>query len=383
MSTDSSAKTQTHKVTLIPGDGIGPEITRAMQTVVAATGVSINWEVVEAGECAIAKYGTPLPDDVVASIRRNKVALKGPLTTPVGTGFRSINVTLRKILDLYVNLRPALSFKGTGARYDDVDIVLFRENTEDLYAGIEFEVGSEGARRIADVVSELDAGTIRADAGLSLKPISEFGSRRIMKAAMEYAIANGRKKVTIVHKANIMKHTDGLFLRVCREVAAEYAEIAPQIEVDDFIVDATCMRLVINPAQYDVLVCPNLFGDIVSDLCAGLVGGLGLAPGGNIGDKEALFEPVHGSAPSYAGRDMANPTALILSAVMMLRHLGEVVAADRIQQAVAAVIEEGKVLTYDLCRTRYGTTDGAAGTQAYAEAIATKMGQGDGSGVPL
>ncbi|MCL2605983.1 MAG: isocitrate/isopropylmalate dehydrogenase family protein [Coriobacteriia bacterium] len=363
----------THTVTLIPGDGIGPEITRAMQTVIAASGADINWEIQQAGEVSFETSGELLPQAVLDSIRSNKVALKGPLTTPVGHGFRSLNVTLRKELDLFSCIRPSQSFRGTGARYEDVDIVLFRENTEDLYAGIEFEQGSEGVRRIAEVVADLGAGDIRDDAGLSLKPISVFGTRRIMKAAMDYAVANGRKKVTIIHKANIMKHTDGLFLRVCREVAAEYAQSAPEIEVDDWIVDAACTRLVTNPELFDVLVCPNLFGDIVSDLCAGLVGGLGIAPGANIGDDFALFEPVHGSAPSYAGQNLANPTAIMLSAVMMLRHLGEQNAAERVHKAIAEVIAEGKVLTYDLMRMRYGTTDGASSTQEYAEAIAERI----------
>jgi isocitrate dehydrogenase (NAD+) len=344
-----------------------------MRRVVDATGVPIVWDVQELGEQALALASEEepgvLPARVLDSIRRNKVAIKGPLTTPVGYGFRSINVALRKQLDLYTNLRPTLSIPGTGARYDDVDLVLFRENTEDLYAGIEFEEGSEGAQRLRALVTELGAGDIRADAGISLKPISEFGTRRIMKAAMDYAVANGRRKVTIVHKANIMKHTDGLFLRVARQVAADYAEIAPDIEVDDFIVDATCMRLVINPRNFDMLVCPNLFGDIVSDLCAGLVGGLGLAPGANIGDAAAVFEPVHGSAPSMAGQDKANPTALILSAALMLRHLGFREAADRVQRAIAAVIAAGQTVTYDLRRTRFGTTEGAVGTAAFADAV--------------
>jgi len=364
---------QTHTVTLIPGDGIGPEITEAMQSVIEASGVDINWDIQHAGEYALETTGELLPEAVLESIKRNKVALKGPLTTPIGHGFRSLNVTLRKELDLYSNIRPAQSFHGTGARYDGVDIVLFRENTEDLYAGIEFEMGSEGVKRIAEVVESLGAGTIREDAGLSLKPISIMGTRRIMKRAMDYAVANGRKKVTIIHKANIMKHTDGLFLRVCREVAAEYAETAPEIEIDDLIVDFACTRLVTNPERFDVLVCPNLFGDIVSDLCAGLVGGLGLAPGANIGKDTALFEPVHGSAPSYAGQNLSNPTAIILSAVMMLRHLGEQCAAERVHKAIAEVIEEGKVLTYDLMRMRDGTTDGSSGTKEYAAAIVEKL----------
>jgi len=364
---------QTHTVTLIPGDGIGPEITEAMKAVIAASGAQIEWEVQHAGEAALEATGELLPDAVLESIRRNKVALKGPLTTPVGHGFRSLNVTLRKVLDLYTNIRPAQSFHGTGARYDGVDIVLFRENTEDLYAGIEFEKGSEGVERISAVVEELTGVSIREDAGLSLKPISVFGTRRIMKAAMDYAVANNRKKVTIIHKANIMKHTDGLFLKVCREVAAEYAEIAPEIEIDDLIVDFACTRLVTNPERFDVLVCPNLFGDIVSDLCAGLVGGLGLAPGANIGEDCALFEPVHGSAPSYAGQNLSNPTALILSAVMMLRHLGEQCAAERVHKAISEVIAEGTTITYDLMRMREGTTDGSSGTREYAEAIVERL----------
>ena len=362
-----------HVVTLIPGDGIGPEITEAMKSVIAASGVQIDWEIQHAGEAALEKTGELLPAAVLESIRRNKVALKGPLTTPIGHGFRSLNVTLRKELDLYTNIRPAQSFKGTGARYDDVDIVLFRENTEDLYAGIEFEKGSDGVKRISEVVEDLTGVSIREDAGLSLKPISVFGTRRIMKAAMDYAVANGRKKVTIIHKANIMKHTDGLFMKTCYEVAAEYAELAPEIEVDDLIVDFACTRLVTNPERFDVLVCPNLFGDIVSDLCAGLVGGLGLAPGANIGDNCALFEPVHGSAPSYADKNLSNPTALILSAVMMLRHLGEQSAAERVHKAIAEVISDGEVLTYDLIRMRDGTTEGSSGTKEYAAAIVAKL----------
>ncbi|MDR1775653.1 MAG: isocitrate/isopropylmalate dehydrogenase family protein [Actinomycetes bacterium] len=363
----------THRITLIPGDGIGPEIADAMRRVVAAAGADIEWDVQDAGEHVIADEGTPLPARVLDSIRENRVAIKGPITTPVGYGFRSINVELRKQLDLYVNLRPALSIPGTGARYDDVDIVLFRENTEDLYAGIEFDKDSDGAAQLRALVAATGAGTIRDDAGISIKPISEYGTRRIMRAAMDYAIANNRRKVTIVHKANIMKHTDGLYLRVAREVAAEYAERAPHIEVEDFIVDATCMRLVIDPTTFDVLVCPNLFGDIVSDLCAGLVGGLGLAPGANIGDTAALFEPVHGSAPAMAGKDRANPTALILTAELMLRHIEQHTAADRLRTAVTNVIARGEALTYDLHRTRFGTTDGAVGTQAFADAIVAEL----------
>jgi isocitrate dehydrogenase (NAD+) len=294
-------------VTLIPGDGIGPEITSAMTRVVEATGVDIEWETVEAGSDVMDKYGTPLPDAVLDSIRKNKVAIKGPITTPVGTGFRSVNVEIRKRLDLYSCLRPSFSIEGTGARYDDIDLVIVRENTEDLYSGVEFEEGSEGARKLIEFADEQGAGFIRPDSGISLKPISVTGTRRVVKFAFDYAIANGRKKVTAVHKANILKHSDGLFLKVAREVAEEYKDSG--IEFEDYIVDATCMQLVLHPKWWDVLVLPNLYGDIVSDLAAGLVGGLGIAPGANIGDAEAVFEPVHGSAPKYTGKDMANPTA--------------------------------------------------------------------------
>ncbi len=356
-----------HTVTLIPGDGIGPEITSAMTRVVDATGVDIEWETVEAGADVMDKYGTPLPEPVLDSIRKNKVAIKGPITTPVGTGFRSVNVEIRKRLDLYSCLRPSFSIEGTGARYDDIDLVIVRENTEDLYSGIEFEEGSEGARKLIEFADEQGAGFIRPDSGISLKPISVTGTRRVVKFAFDYAIANGRKKVTAVHKANILKHSDGLFLRVAREVAEEYKDSG--IEFEDYIVDATCMQLVLHPEWWDVLVLPNLYGDIVSDLAAGLVGGLGIAPGANIGDNEAVFEPVHGSAPKYTGKDMANPTAEILSAALMLKHIGEREAADRVLAAVKKVLAEGERVTYDIRRTRYGSTDGAVGTQAYADAL--------------
>lgn len=356
-----------HTVTLIPGDGIGPEITAAMKRVVDATGVDIEWEVVDAGADVMDRYGTPLPDHVLESIRKNKVAIKGPITTPVGTGFRSVNVALRKELDLYACLRPAFSIQGTGARYDDVDLVVVRENTEDLYAGIEFERGSEGARRLIELVAEEGAGQIPPDSGISLKPISVTRSRRIVEFAFDYAMANGRKKVTAVHKANILKHSDGLFLEVAREVAAERA--GSGIEFDDYIVDATCMQLVLHPEQWDVLVLPNLYGDIVSDVAAGLIGGLGIAPGANIGAECAVFEPTHGSAPRYAGKDMANPTAEILSAMLMLEHMGEREAAGRILAAVRAVIAAGEKVTYDIKRSVTGSTDGAVGTQEYADAI--------------
>ncbi|MEN6429393.1 MAG: isocitrate/isopropylmalate family dehydrogenase, partial [Coriobacteriales bacterium] len=322
--------------------------------------------VVEAGEAVMAEHGTPLPKDVLDSIRKNKVAIKGPVTTPVGTGFRSVNVALRKALDLYVNLRPAFTIPGTGARYEDIDIVIVRETTEDLYAGIEFEEGSPEAAELIEWVAAKGAGVMRPDSGISLKPISITGSERIVRWAFEYALANGRKKVTAVHKANILKYSDGLYLDVARKVAAEYEG---RVEFEDRIVDMTCMGLVLYPEQFDVLVLPNLYGDIVSDLAAGLVGGLGIAPGANIGADCAVFEPVHGSAPKYAGKDMANPTAEILTAVLMLQHLGEFEAAEKILAGVRAVLAEGTNVTYDIKRTITGSTDGSVGTQAYADAI--------------
>ena len=360
-----------HTVTLIPGDGIGPELTTAMTRVVEATGVDIEWEIAEAGAGVMEKYGTPLPEHVLDSIRKNKVAIKGPITTPIGTGFRSVNVSIRKELDLYACLRPAFSIKGNGARYDDIDLVIVRENTEDLYAGIEFEMGSDGAKRLIEFAAAEGAGTILPDSGISLKPISVTRSRRIVKYAFDYAIANGRKKVTAVHKANILKHSDGLFLKVAREVAAEYKDSG--IEFEDYIVDATCMQLVLHPEWWDVLVLPNLYGDILSDLAAGLIGGLGIAPGANIGADCAVFEPTHGSAPKYAGKDMANPTAEILSAVLMLNHLGERETGDRILAAVRAVIGEGDRVTYDIKRSVTGSTEGCVGTQAYADALIERL----------
>jgi isocitrate dehydrogenase (NAD+) len=355
-----------HTVTLIPGDGIGPEITTAMRRVVEATGVDIEWEVVEAGSDVMDKYGTPLPEHVIESCRKNKVAIKGPITTPVGTGFRSVNVALRKELDLYTNLRPAYSMPGTGARYEDIDIVIVRENTEDLYAGIEFEQGKPETLELIEFCEAKGAGTIRRDSGISLKPISITGSERIVRWAFEYALANNRKKVTAVHKANILKYSDGLYLDVARKVAAEYEG---RVEFEDKIVDMTCMGLVLYPENFDVLVLPNLYGDIISDLAAGLIGGLGMAPGANIGKDCAVFEPVHGSAPKYTGKDMANPTAEILTAVLMLQHLGEREAADKVLAGVRAVLAEGTNVTYDIKRTNTGSTNGSVGTQAYADAI--------------
>ena len=356
-----------YKVTLIPGDGIGPEITTAMRRLVEAAGVDISWDVQTAGAEVMDAEGTPLPQRVVDSIKRNKVAIKGPVTTPVGTGFRSINVALRKTLDLYINLRPSLSIPHSGARYKDVDLVIFRENTEDLYAGIEFSIDSKGVSEIRKICHSLGAGKIAEDAGISIKPISIHGTQRIVRAAFDYALANGRKKVTVVHKANIMKRTDGLFLKVARDVAEEYE--GKGIEFNDLIVDATCMNLVIDPTQFDVLVLPNLYGDIVSDLCAGLVGGLGMAPGANIGDEEAIFEAVHGSAPDIAGKGIANPTAIFLTSAMMLRHLGEMDAAERITKAVTKVISRGDVITGDLKKIRFGTTEGAATTEEFTDAV--------------
>nr|MDP8904435.1 isocitrate/isopropylmalate dehydrogenase family protein [Chloroflexota bacterium] len=308
-----------YAVTLIPGDGIGPELAEAALTVLAATAIDIAWERQEAGESQLARHGTPLPDHVLDSIRRTRVALKGPITTPVGEGFRSVNVALRQALDMYANLRPARSIAGIESRYHDVDLVIVRENTEDLYAGIEHMVGPDAAE--------------------SIKIITRRASERIARFAFDYAVANGRRKVTAVHKANIMKLTDGLFLEACRSVAHDYAEL---VEFEDRIVDNMCMQLVQKPEQYDVLVLPNLYGDIVSDLAAGLVGGLGVAPGANIGSAAAVFEPVHGSAPKYAGQDVANPTALILSAALMLRHLGETAAADAVEGAIRDVIGSGR-----------------------------------------
>ena len=329
-------------VTLIPGDGIGPELAEATRRVLDASGVEFRWEIVEAGEAVIAKEGTPLPQSVLDSIMRNKIAIKGPITTPVGVGFRSVNVALRQSLSLYANLRPVRSIPGLKTRYEDVDLVIVRENTEDLYAGIEHMVGPDAAE--------------------SIKIITRAASERIARFAFEYAVANGRHKVTAVHKANIMKLSDGLFLESCRTIAAQYEG---KIAFEDRIVDNMCMQLVQKPELYDVLVLPNLYGDIVSDLCAGLVGGLGVAPGANIGIDVAVFEAVHGSAPKYAGLNKANPTALMLSGVLMLRHIGEQAAAERVEGAIRAVIAEGRAVTYDL--------GGSAGTSDFADAIVARL----------
>ena len=357
---------KTHNITLIPGDGIGPELTEATRRVLEATGVKFNWDIVHAGTDVMAEYGTPLPTHVLDSIRKNKVALKGPITTPIGSGFRSVNVAMRKELELYCCLRPCKSYKGTPTLYTDVDIVIVRENMEDLYAGIEFEKGTPNNARLISFLGEMGA-KIRPDSGISIKPISEFGSRRIVRFAFEYARNHKRKKVTAVHKANIMKFSDGLFLAVARDVAQAY----PDIEFEDRIVDNMTMQLVKKPQNFDVLVCPNLYGDILSDLCAGLVGGLGVAPGANLGDSIALFEPTHGSAPKYKGRNKANPMAMMLSGVLMLRWIGENNAADKVENAIAAVIAEGKNVTYDLKPD--GQQDKAVGTSQVADAIIEKM----------
>lgn len=354
-----------HDVVLIPGDGIGPEITQAMRRVVEATGVQINWNVQEAGAGVMDEFGTPLPQHVLDAVAETKVAIKGPITTPVGTGFRSVNVALRKHFDLYACVRPCLSQPGDGSRFRDVDLVIVRENTEDLYAGIEFDEGAAEVEELSQLVERSGQKTFTADSAISIKPISIAKSRRIVEYAFEYARRCGRKKVTAVHKANIMKATDGLFLRVAREVATNY----PDIEFNDKIVDATCMGLVQNPDDFDVLVLPNLYGDIVSDLCAGLVGGLGMAPGSNIGADCAIFEATHGSAPDIAGQDIANPTAEILSAAMMLDHLGENDAANRIRAAVSATLDEGKQVTGDVRRAQTGSVEGSVGTQAFADAV--------------
>ena len=356
-----------HRVTFIDGDGIGPEIAAVTRKCVDATGVDIEWDVQQAGIDVYEKEGTPLPDRVIESIRRSKTAIKAPITTPVGTGFRSVNVALRQELDLYACLRPCKSYEGVRSLYANVDLVIVRENTEDLYAGIEFQKGSKAALELIDDIARLGGKRIRPDSGISIKPISVTNTERIVRFAFEYARANGRKKVTSVHKANIMKHTDGLWLEVSRQVAQSYADI----EFDDRIVDNMCMQLVQKPELYDVLVLSNLYGDILSDLCAGLVGGLGVAPGGNIGSEMAVFEATHGSAPKYKGQNKVNPSALLLSAVMMLRHLGERDAANRLENAIAAVIREGKYVTYDMKPDRDDPS--AVGTTEMGDAIIRMM----------
>ena len=359
-----------HRVTFIPGDGTGPEIAEATKRVLDATGVDFDWDVQEAGVDIMDTAGTPLPDSVLESIKSTKVAIKGPITTPVGHGFRSVNVALRKAIDLYACVRPCKSYEGVRSKYDDIDLVFVRENTEDLYAGIEFEKDTPEVQTLVETLRRLDpdaGATLREHVGISIKPISVEGTRRIVKYAFDYAIENGRSKVTAVHKANIMKHTDGLWLSVATEVAEDY----PDIEFEERIVDNMCMQLVQKPELYDVIVLPNLYGDILSDLGAGLVGGLGVAPGANIGTHAALFEPTHGSAPKYAGLNKVNPIAMMLSGVMMLRHLKELSAADRMEGAIADVIREGRSVTYDMKPHRDDPT--AVGTSEVADAVIERL----------
>jgi len=356
-----------YKVTLIRGDGIGPEIAEATRRCVDATGATIDWNIQEAGVDALEKEGTPLPDRTLQSIMETDAALKAPITTPVGTGFRSINVHLRQHFDLYACLRPCKSYEGVRSRYEDIDLVVVRENTEDCYAGIEFEKDTDAASELIGWINKHNKRQIRNDSGITIKPISVTGTERIVQYAFDYARKNGRKKVTSIHKANIMKHTDGLWLDVSRDVAQKN----PDIEFEDRIVDNMCMQLVQKPELYDVIVLPNLYGDILSDLCAGLVGGLGVAPGANIGKSKAIFEATHGSAPKYKGQNKVNPVALILSAMLMLRHLDLREEADKLENAVAAVIAEGKDVTYDMKPHRDDPT--AVGTSEMADAIIAKM----------
>jgi isocitrate dehydrogenase (NAD+) len=361
---------RTHAVTLIPGDGVGPECTDATRRVLEGTRVAFAWDVQQAGLGAMEQYGQPMPAHVLESIRRNKVAIKGPITTPIGKGIRSVNVALRKELDLFALVRPCKTYPGVRSRFENIDLVIVRENTEDLYAGIEFQEGTPEAAKVIATITELAQRPIRSDAGISIKPISVGGSRRVVKFAFEYARAHRRRQLTAVHKANIMKFTDGLFLRVAQEVAQEY----PDIAFNDRIVDNMAMQLVQNPYQFDVMVMPNLYGDILSDLCAGLIGGLGLAPGANLGDEIAVFEATHGSAPKYAGKNRINPMAMMLSGVMLLRHLKEGEAADRLENAIAAVIREGRCVTYDMKPDRNDKT--AVGTREVADAVLRAMQSG-------
>ena len=356
-----------YTVTLIPGDGTGPELTEATRRVLDATGVGFEWDVQEAGVDVMKTAGTPLPEATLDSVRRNAIALKGPITTPIGTGFRSVNVAMRHELGLYACLRPCKSYAGMRSRYDNVDLVVIRENTEDLYAGIEYEAGTPAAARVIEMLNGMQKKQIAPSSGISIKPMSPEGCERIIRYAFEYARAHGRRRVSCITKANIMKFTDGLFLSVFREVAPDYPEIEPW----ENLVDALCMGLVQRPEEFDVLVLPNLYGDIISDLTAGLVGGLGVAPGGNIGPDAAVFEATHGSAPKYKGLNKVNPTAMILSGKLMLDHLGETEAAARLEAAVAAVIAEGDRVTYDLKPSRDDPT--AVGTAEYADAIIEKL----------
>jgi isocitrate dehydrogenase (NAD+) len=356
-----------HTITLIPGDGIGYEVSEAARRVIDATGVDIEWEVQNAGLDVVEEFGQPMPDHVLESIRKNKVAIKGPLTTPVGKGIRSVNVALRRELDLFALVRPCKWYPGVRSRYEDVDLVIVRENTEDLYAGIEFAEGEPATRELIEAIERVGGRRIRDDSGISIKPISIGATQRVFRFAFQWAIDNGRRKVTAVHKANIMKYTDGLWLRVAEEVAREF----PDVEFEERIVDNMAMQLVQKPELYDVMVMPNLYGDILSDLCAGLIGGLGLAPGANTGDDIAVFEATHGSAPKYAGKNVANPMAMMLSGVLMLRHIGEKAAGDRLEAAIAAVIADGRNVTYDMKPSRDDPT--AVGTSQVADAIVAQL----------
>ena len=356
-----------YRVTFIPGDGVGPELSEATRRVLEGTGVEFDWDVQEAGADVMDKYGTPLPEPVLESIRTNKVAIKGPITTPIGTGFRSVNVALRFELELYACLRPCKYYPGIPGTFADTDIVIVRENTEDLYAGIEFEEGTPDAKKVIDFLNGIQKKQIRADSGISIKPISITGAERIVRFAFDYAREYKRKKVTAVTKSNIMKFSDGLFLHTAERVAKDY----PDIEFEDRLIDNLCMQLVKRPSEYDVLVLPNLYGDIVSDLCAGLIGGLGVAPGANIGKDYAVFEATHGSAPKYKGQNKVNPMAMMFSGVLMLRHLNEGAAADKLENALAEVIKEGKSVTYDLKERRDDPT--AVGTSQVADAVIEKM----------
>lgn len=356
-------------VTLIPGDGIGPELSEATQKCIEASGALVDWEIVHAGADVMAEKGTPLPDEVLASIRKNKVALKGPVTTPVGSGFRSVNVALRKELDLFACLRPCKLYPGIRSRYEKVDLIIVRENTEDLYAGIEFDAGTKDTHELIEKIKAMNPkAKFIGDPAISIKPISKKATERIVRFAFNIAIKEGRRKVTAVHKANIMKATDGLFLATAREVAKDYEG---KINFEDRIVDNISMQLVQRPEEYDVLVLPNLYGDILSDLCAGLVGGLGVAPGANFGEHIALFEATHGSAPKYKGLNKVNPTAMILSGIMMLRHIGQREAADRLERAVAHILADGRFVTYDLKPNRNDPS--ACGTSQMADAIIRAM----------
>ncbi|MBN3039217.1 MAG: isocitrate/isopropylmalate dehydrogenase family protein [Candidatus Omnitrophica bacterium] len=357
-----------HKITLIPGDGIGPEVSQAAKRCIDATGVKIDWEEAIAGEEALKKYKEVLPRQTLESIKRNKVAIKGPVITPIGKGFRSVNVQMRQNLELFACVRPCKWYEGVKAPYQGIDLVVVRENTEDLYAGIEFDKDSQDTRKIMKMINDLSNQKIKPDSAISIKPISKSGSERIVRFAFDYALANSRKKVTAVHKANIMKYTDGLFMKASQEVAKDYDG---RVEFEERLIDNMCMQLVQKPQNYDVIVLPNLYGDIISDLCAGLVGGLGVAPGANIGKECALFEPTHGSAPKYKGQNKVNPTATILSGAMMLRHIGEVDAGDRLEVAVSEVLKEGKYVTYDLKADRNDPT--AVGTSEMADAIIKRL----------